>query len=181
MDSINSIIKGCLKHDKKSQKDLFEMYYSQMMLVSMRYTSDKDSASEILQESFLKVFKRLNSFNFEGSFEGWVRRIVVNTAIDKIRKDKKVVFLDDLSVTENSSAFAVQAEEFEFETSKVEHNKILKMIQELPTSYRTVFNMRVFEEMTHKDISKELGIVEGTSKSNYHKAKLILQKRILEL
>lgn len=160
---------------------LFENYYGKMLPIAMRYTSDDDSAKEIAQEAFIKMFNKLGSYNFEGSFEGWLRRIVVNTAVDKIRKSKKLVFIDDGLKMNDTEFFVTKDDEFEFDDLNLEADKIIKMIQSLPDSYRTVFNMRVFEGMSHEEISKELGIVEGTSKSNYHRAKAILQKKIIGL
>jgi len=181
MDQLKSIIKGCLKNDKKSQKRLFEMHYGKMMPVAMRYTRDDDSASEIIQESFIKAFDKLSTYNSDGNFEGWLKRIVVNTAIDKIRKNKKFIFIDDSVRLEDAKFLITKDEEFEIDTSSLEAEKILKILQSLPDGYRTVFNMRVFEEMSHKEIADELGIVEGTSKSNYHRARAILQSKVLEL
>lgn len=176
MNDLNSIISGCLKNSRKSQEILFKMYYGKMMSVAMRYTIDNDSAQEIIQEAFIKAFDKLSTYS-GGNFEGWMKRIVVNTALDKIRKESDTVFLDDGINIKKCNFFTSKDKEFEFDTSDVNGEKIIKIIQSLPSKYRAVFNMYVFEGMTHKEISEELGIVEGTSKSNYFKAKLFIRNK----
>jgi len=151
-----------------------------MLVVCMRYTSDKDTAQEVLQEGFIKVFDKLEAFDFKGSFEGWIRRIVANTAIDHIRKSKKNPYLSD-----NDNDFVLGAEnpmveQEELEMSTLKGDIAMNSIQQLSPSYRAVFNLYVLEDYTHREIGEILGISEGTSKSNLAKAKVNLQKILNE-
>lgn len=178
-EELKQIIEGCIRNERKYQEKLFEIYYGKMLMVCRRYTKDEDSAQEILQNGFIKVFEKVELFDFKGSFDGWVRRIVANTAIDAIRKSKRMPYL-----SENETEFVTasenlieEAEELEFRT--IQANVALKAVEELTPGYRAVFNLYVFEEYTHKEIAEILGISEGTSKSNLAKAKQNLQ-RIIE-
>lgn len=178
-EELRRIIEGCKRNERKSQEMLFKLFYGKMLTVCFRYTSDKDSAQEILQEGFIKVYAKLDAFDFKGSFEGWVRRIVANTAIDSLRKGKKLSFVENedyvfQSPTENPM------EEQEFDDEQTLKAKFaLEAIQELSPAYRTVFNLFVIENYGHKEIAEMLGVTEGTSKSNLAKAKQNLQ-RIVE-
>ena len=174
------IIKGCIQNERKAQEKLFAMFYGKMLSVCLRYTIDHDSAQEILQDGFIKVFEKIESFDFKGSFEGWLRRIIANTAIDSIRKNKKkpVLFEND---TDFVSEIINPMEEAEIESFKTLKAEIaMEAINKLSPGYRTVFNLYVLEEYTHKEIAEILGISEGTSKSNLAKAKQNLQ-RIIEM
>ena len=176
---LDLIIKGCIQNERKAQEKLFAMFYGKMLSVCLRYTIDHDSAQEILQDGFIKVFEKIESFDFKGSFEGWLRRIVANTAIDSIRKGKKKPIL-----FENDTDFVAEIvnplEEAEIESFKSLKAEIaMEAINKLSPAYKTVFSLYVLEEYTHKEIAEILGISEGTSKSNLAKAKQNLQ-RIIE-
>jgi len=173
---LKEIIEGCLRNERRSQEELFKLFYGKMLGVCMRYSRDRDTAEEILQEGFIKIFDKLSAFDYKGSFEGWMRRIMSNTAIDSIRKSKK-----NPTLTDNDEDFKlgasdpmIDAEEVEFVGLKAE--MAMEAIQELSPAYRAVFNLYVIEEYTHREIAEMLGISEGTSKSNLSKAKLNLQK-----
>ena len=146
----------------------------------MRYNSDRDTAQEVLQEGFIKVFEKLGAFDYKGSFEGWIRRIIANTAIDAIRKSKKDPYLtdNDNDFKLGASDPMVEKEELEFMDLKAE--VAMEAIQKLSPAYRTVFNLFVLEDYSHKEIGELLGISEGTSKSNLAKAKMNLQKILNE-
>lgn len=177
---LKEIIDGCVRGKRKYQERLFKMYYGKMLSVCMRYMPDQDSAQEIVQVGFIKVFDKLGSYDFNGSFEGWLRRIMANTAIDAIRKSKKDPFLaEDEARTfqDNSPEPMIHEEEIELTGMKAE--MAMKAIQSLSPAYLAVFNLYVFENQTHKEIAEILGISEGTSKSNLAKAKANL-KKILE-
>ena len=179
-ENLKRIIEGCLRGERRSQEQLFSMFYGKMMAVSMRYIADRDSAQEVLQVSFLKVFDKLEHFDFTGSLEGWIRRIVTNTAIDQLRKSKKDPFLSDqdndfISMTEDP----MQAKEF-LEHTQLKAELAQKAITQLSPAYRTVFNLFVIEQLSHKEIAEQLGISEGTSKSNLAKAKMNLQRLLKE-
>lgn len=151
-----------------------------MLSVCMRYSTDIDSAEEVVQEGFIKIFDKLEAFDYKGSFEGWVRRIMANTAIDSIRKSKK-----DPILTDNDEDFKLDAsnpmiESEEIELSGIKAEIAMEAINELSPSYKAVFNLYVFEDYKHKEIAEILGISEGTSKSNFAKAKMNLQKILKE-
>lgn len=175
-EQLKSIIDGCLQNSRRSQEELFKLFYGKMLTVCLRYTKDKDNAQEILQEGFIKIFEKLGVFDYKGSFEGWIRRIIVNTAIDSIRKSKKDPYLSD-----NDEDFKLGAEDLIVEREKIESMDLkaevaMEAIQKLSPAYRTVFNLYVIEEYTHKEIAETLGISEGTSKSNLAKARMNLQR-----
>jgi len=146
----------------------------------MRYTRDSDHAQDILQEGFIKVFANIDRYTGTGSFEGWIRRIMVNLAIDYFRRSKNdfVLLNNDHTMEEFEDEFAEESEEeveYEFKPSQ-----IIEAMQQLSPAYRTIFNLYVFENLTHKDIAEKLGISVGTSKSNFSKAKSNLKKILLK-
>jgi RNA polymerase sigma-70 factor (ECF subfamily) len=177
----HEIIKGCLKNDRACQKALYEQHYSKMLGVCLRYAKDKEEAKDILHEAFLKVFTNLKNFNGTGSFEGWIRRIMVNTAIDHLRKNKQnYLIVSTVYANEKASAMADEPEEEDI-LQHIDKEEILKAVQELTPAYRTVFNLYVIEELTHREIAELLEISEGTSKSNLSKAKFNLKKNLMHL
>lgn len=179
-EKLQIIIDGCLKNKRRSQEELFRLYYGKMLGVCLRYSRDRDSAEEVLQEGFIKIFDKLDRFNYKGSFEGWMRRIMANTAIDAIRSSKKNPLLsdNDEDFKFHSEDAMVLQEEQDFIQMKGEI--ALEAIQTLSPSYKAVFNLYVIERYTHKEIAEILGISEGTSKSNLSKAKLNLKKVLKE-
>ena len=171
-------IERCLAGDSRSQQRLFETFYSKMLGVCMRYASDSDQAKDILQEGFIKAFKSLDNFDHKGSLEGWIRRIMVNTAIDRIRKEKRSLVL---SRSEEMLDQAIELSddglgEMEEEGLELNMTHVVEAMHQLSPAYQTVFNLYVMEDMTHKEIADRLGISEGTSKSNLSKAKMNLKK-----
>lgn len=179
-DNLKGIIEGCIANSRRSQEQLFKLFYGKMLPVCLRYIPDRDSAQEVLQEGFIKVFEKLEAFDHKGSFEGWIRRIIANTAIDAIRKSKKNPFLtdDDNDFKLGASDPMIEVEEMELTDIKAQF--AMEAIQMLSPAYRTVFSMFVLEDYSHKEISEILGISEGTSKSNLAKAKMNLQRIINE-
>jgi RNA polymerase sigma-70 factor, ECF subfamily len=146
-----------------------------MYTVCLRYANDRDEAKDLLQEGFIKVFDCLHQYKLEGSFEGWIKRVVVNNALQKIRSRSPlhaIIPIENVPETE-----AVGHQDI---LSHLGTKELLQLVQELPTIYRMVFNLYVFEGMKHKEISKLMGISEGTSKSNLHDARIILQKKLKE-
>jgi RNA polymerase sigma-70 factor (ECF subfamily) len=171
---LERIVKGCIQNDSKCQEELFKMLYGKMMSVCMRYSKDPDTAQEVLQVSFIKVFDKLEKYDFNGSFEGWVRRIVVNTAIDSIRKHNR----DPFSTSEDYMFVSEDEMHTEDDTdTEVELKAEIAMeaVQQLSPAYQAVFNLYVIENYTHKEVAEILNISEGTSKSNLAKAKKKLQ------
>lgn len=180
-DELQKIVEGCIKGKRKYQKQLFELFYGKMLGVCMRYARDRDEAQDMVQNGFIKIFKKLDVYNFEGSLEGWIRRIMVNTAIDKIRKNKRDPFSieDDHRIQNIEKEVPFLDEEDEYET-KIKAEVAIKAISNLSPAYRTVFNMYVIEGFTHKEIADYLGVSEGTSKSNLAKAKQKLKAELSE-
>jgi RNA polymerase sigma-70 factor (ECF subfamily) len=173
------IIKGCLKNDRASQKALYEQFYSKMLGVCLRYSKSSDEAKDALHEGFMKVFDSLKNFKATGSFEGWIRRIMVNTAIDHLRKNKQnYLIVSTVYANEKASNVADEISDDEL-ALHIGKEDILRAIQELTPAYRTVFNLYVIEEYTHKEIAEMLDISEGTSKSNLSKAKFNLRKNLM--
>ena len=179
-EELKRIISGCLRNERRSQEELFKLYYGKMLSVCMRYTSDRDSAEEVLQEGFIKIFDKLEAFDYKGSFEGWIRRIMSNTAIDSIRKGKKNPLLSDNDEDFKLGAEDPMVDQEEIELTGLKAEIALEAINELSPAYKAVFNLYVMEEYTHREIADILGISEGTSKSNLSKAKLNLQRILKE-
>lgn len=167
------ILKGCVSGERKYQHLLYNMLSAKMFSVCIRYAGDYNAAQDLLQEGFVKVFKNIDKFRGEGSFEGWVRRIFVNTAIEHYRKKVNLYALRDSEIREYQ-----YYEESALDTLKKED--ILKMIQKLSDGYRTVFNLYIIEGFSHKEIGEIMGISEGTSKSQLARARYLLQKMIIE-
>lgn len=179
-ERLKEIISGCIQRDRRAQEELFQLFYGKMLGVCMRYATDRDTAEEMLQIGFIKVFDKLEGFDYKGSFEGWMRRIIANTAIDSLRKAKK-----NLLLTDNDEDFKLGTEnpiveKEEAESLHIQAEIAMDAIQQLSPAYRAVFNLYVMEEYTHKEIAEILGISEGTSKSNLAKAKMNLQKILKE-
>lgn len=155
------------------------MFYGKMMAICYRYAKDSDEAQDMVQNGFIKVFKKLDVYNFDGSLEGWIRRIMVNTAIDQIRKNKRDPFAieDEARLQNIEEEIPFDSDENEF-YSKLKAETAIKAISELSPAYRMVFNMYVIEGFTHKEIAEYLDISEGTSKSNLAKAKQKLRAQL---
>ena len=174
---LNDIVKRCVKGDRKAQQELYKTFYGKMMGVCYRYSNNSEDAKDILQDGFVKVYGNLKKYNFTGSLEGWIRRIIVNTAIDHYRKYKNVHFVDDEEgyILENS-----KTESADSIYSQFGEEVIMEAIQALSPAYQTVFNLNVIDGFQHKEIAEKLGISEGTSKSNLAKAKKNLRQFIIE-
>lgn len=169
-DDIKYIVQECLAGKRQAQEKLYAMFSAKMFGVCLRYCKNYDEAKDVLQEGFVKVFSKLEQFSFSGSFEGWIRRIVVNTAIEKLRAQTHNVPLD--------FAPEVFDEIEDDEMPLISAAEMLSMVQELPTQYKMVFNLYVFEKLPHKEIAEMLGITEGGSKSNLSRARAILQEKV---
>jgi RNA polymerase sigma factor (sigma-70 family) len=163
-------IEGCKQGKRLSQKWVFERFYRLMFGVCMRYTHDTDRVQDMVQEGFLKVFTNIDGYTSKGSFEGWIRRIMVNTAIDSIRKDA----VHPVDATEDDQLERLieneDVQELDFEYGYSVHD-VLDAMNELSPAYRAVFNLFVFDNYSHHEIAEKLGITVGASKSNFAKAK----------
>jgi RNA polymerase sigma factor (sigma-70 family) len=164
----SDLLEGCRRGDRKMQHELYNRFAPKMYGVCLRYASNAEEAEDILQEGFIKIFNKINSYRGDGSFEGWIRRIFVNTAIEHFRKR---IYLQPISETEENT---VEGKYLSVLDNLAEKD-IIQLVQQLSPGYRTVFNMYVVEGYTHKQIAEMLGISEGTSKSQLSRAKLILQ------
>ena len=167
----HDLIEGCIRGDRKMQRELYERFAPKMYGVCLRYASNAEEAEDILQEGFIKVFRKITSYRGEGSFEGWIRRIFVNTAIEYYRKK---TYLQPITEHEENT---VEGKYLSVLDNLAEKD-IIKLVQQLSPGYRTVFNMYVVEGYTHKQIADLLGISEGTSKSQLSRAKQILQDMV---
>lgn len=167
------LIKGCRKNDPASQKELYLRFSRIMFGVCCRYARDRDEADDILQDSFIKVFTKIGSFKNGGSLEGWIRRIVVTTSIDYYRVKKK-----EMLMIFNDSPEVCDKEENAIDI--LSSQEIVETINLLPSGYRIVLNMYAIEGYTHKEIGKILQISEGTSKSQYSRAKKTLTEMLVK-
>ncbi len=167
------LIKGCVKNDVHSQQALYEHFAPKMMGVSMRYCTSKMEAEDVLQDAFIKIFDKIKTFKGEGSFEGWIRKIVVFTALKS--NDKRV------SKFEPGSLENVQEQSFDAKAiSNMETANLLSILQELPEGYRAVFNLYAIEGYSHKEIGKILDISDVTSRTQYSRAKQHLIKLLAQ-
>ncbi|MFT6960843.1 MAG: RNA polymerase sigma-70 factor (ECF subfamily) [Flammeovirgaceae bacterium] len=166
-----AILEGCREKRRNSQKQLYEHYYAYGMSVSLRYTHNEQDAVEVLNDCFLKVFKHIKTFDAEKPFKPWFRRILINTALNHIKKNKRIKLQDTMD--NNMSLFS--AEDI---ISKINYEELIQMVQGLSAAYKTVFNLYVIDGFKHEEIAKMLGISVGTSKSNLFKAKAKLKQRI---
>ncbi len=170
--SEEQLIKGCLDGIQSFQQLLYKRYAAKMLTVCMRYANKREEAEDVLQEGFMIVFDKMPQFKLQGSFEGWIRRIMVNKSLEHLRKVNKIYPVLDIDNIEDK--FISQEEVL----NNIDSKELLKLVQELPPMYKMVFNLFVFEGMSHKEIAAELGIVEGTSKSNLSDARTILKKKL---
>jgi RNA polymerase sigma factor (sigma-70 family) len=171
MDDTTLVIE-CVKGNIRAQRELFDKYAQKMLGVCMRYTKNTEQAEDILQDGFIKVFNKLKDFKNEGSLEGWVRRVMVNTALDQIRKNGKLlgnINIDDVGYKIENNAFTLE---------KMMAEDLMKLVQSMPEGYKVVFNMFAIEGYSHGEIAKTLGISENTSKSQYSRARNYLKERL---
>ena len=172
MNNYTDIIKACLKSDRIAQNELYRLFSDKMYGVCLRYANDGDEAKDILQDGFIKVFLNLKQFNNKGSFEGWIRRIIVNTALERFR-DKNYLFAVNME-----AGYEAGDKEYDHILGELSANDLLKLIHELSPQYKMVFNLYAIEGYSHKEICKKLNIKEGTSKSNLSRAREILKEKV---
>ena len=173
MPNEKQIIQDCLKQDRNAQKQFYELYSGKLFVVALRYMRDRENAQDVLQDSFIKIFKHLDTFRFDSPLEAWLRKIVVNTALKALKKDKKLtqslegdyMLNDDYHYTNLG-----------FENLSYEH--LMRMIGVLPEGCRAIFNLYAIEGFKHQEIAKMLKVSEGTSKSQYSRAKTLLQEKL---
>lgn len=171
-EDLKKLVKSCLRNDSVAQHKLYCLYADKLFGVCLRYAKDGQEAQDILQDGFVKIFTKLEQFHFKGSLEGWMRRIVVNTALERFRSkgylhSLQSYPLEDYDAAEDATVFQELAAQ-----------DLLDMIQELTPQYRMVFNLYAIEGYSHKEICTMLGIKEGTSKSNLSRAREILKEKV---
>lgn len=170
-DKEAKLIQELKKQNRKAQRTLFNAYADKMLMLCLRYIRQKEIAEDILQESFIQLFEKIDQFKGKGSFEGWMKRIFVNNCLMHCRKNQRIIYSDTLPDIAILSVEPVN--------TKIEVSTLFSLIQELPSGYRNVFNMYALDGYTHKEIGKQLGISENTSKSQYSRARKLLQEKIV--
>ena len=174
--SDRQIIELCAKHDRKAQQALYDKYSRLLLGVCLRYASDKAEAEDILQDSFLKIFYNIKDFTGSGSFIGWLRKVAVNTAITHYHKNLKYRYHVEIE-----EYVSVETGVTSFEEDFFTSDELYKVLNELPTGYRMVFNLYAVEGYKHKEIAEMLGIDTNTSKSQYSRAKAVIRDKLEKL
>jgi len=167
------LIKGCLKRDRRAQQQLFDLYSSKMYGICYRYVRQPMEAEDIVVMAFTKIFERIDQFKGEGSFEGWIRRIVVNEALSSLRKSRMMYVETDLEKADFEPDYDQLSDHLEAED-------LLNIIGQLPPGYSIVFNLYAIDGYSHKEIGEQLGISENTSKSQLSRARVYLQKLLMQ-
>ncbi len=173
------LIRGCIKGKKRAFSKLYNFYAPKMLGVCMRYGKSREDAEDILQEGFVRVFKNIGTYGHKGSFDGWIRRVMVNTAINHYHKNKRY-YENELEISDNRAEPGDndEPEDDGYRELDIPKEKLMKMINELPEGYKMVFNLYVFEGMKHIEIAKLLGISQNTSKTQLMKARKRLKNAI---
>ncbi|MFD2598412.1 RNA polymerase sigma factor [Sphingobacterium corticis] len=174
LTNIDIIWDGCKKQERKAQASLYQYFSSKMFSVCLRYAKDHLEAEDIMQQGFVKVFTKYELFEGAGSLEGWIRRIMVNTAIEFYRK-RKTVFMD---LEEQHSSLAMVSS---YHADQTGYKDLMQLVNELPINYRTVFNLYAIEGFSHKEIAENLSITETNSKSQLSRARSWLKERLVQL
>ena len=167
-------IEGCKKQDALAQNELYEHFSAKMYALCCRYIPSKMEAEDVLITAFTKLFERINQFKGEGSFEGWIRRIVVNESLTYLRRNKSMYLETEIEAVDREPDLANLE-------NKLEAEDLMTMIGKLPIGYRMVFNLYAIDGYSHKEIAEQLGISENTSKSQLSRARALLQKKLVEL
>ncbi len=170
-EALDNIIKGCQEGNPRAQRELYLRFKDRMYGICLRYAGNRDDAQDIVHDGFVKIYQKIVQFRFEGSFEGWMRRIMVNTALEKYRMHCQVINIGD-------STREIEKTNFVEILCDISVQELMKFVQELSPKYRLVFNLYAIEGYSHKEISEQLDISEGTSKSNLSRARAILQDKV---
>ncbi|MBK5280130.1 MAG: sigma-70 family RNA polymerase sigma factor [Bacteroidia bacterium] len=169
-----NMIEGCKKGDRSAQKLLYDRFSGKMFALCCRYVKDKMEAEDVLVTAFTKILERIHQYKGDGSFEGWIRRVMVNESLSYLRKNKSMYLETDIEAAD-------QEPNYDRLENQLEAQDLLKLISELPSGYRIVFNLYAIDGYSHKEIGEQLGINENTSKSQLSRARSLLQKRLLVL
>ncbi len=168
------LIEGCQRQNREAQHALYRTYSGKMYSLCCRYVKDRMEAEDVLITSFTKIFEKIGQFKGEGSFEGWIRRVVVNESLTYLRRNKNMYLETDIE----EAAFEPDYRKLE---NQLEADDLMKLIEALPVGYRTVFNLYAIDGYTHQEIGEQLGISENTSKSQLSRARALLQKKLVEI
>lgn len=167
--SLDQLIINCKKNDTKAQSQLYKLFSSKLFSICLKYSRSYAEAEDNLQDTFITVFKKIDQYNNKGSFEGWIKRITINTALQRYREKGVFKIVNEENIKDVS---------VEIEDNAVSIDFLLKIIQELPDRYRLVFNLYVLDGYSHKEVAKMMNITTGTSKSNLARARLILKEKV---
>jgi len=176
MPGNKKIIEGCINKSRKAQKILYDRYSQILLGICCRYARDRSEAEDILQEGFIKIFSNIEQYSGLGSFEGWMKRIIVNTSITYYHKNVKHIHNEDINEIRET-----KIEENNYEESDFTREELFNVISELPMGYKTIFNLYAIEGYKHKEIAEKLGIDINTSKSQFSRARKLIQKKLIEL
>ena len=171
----SELIRSCIEGDRKSQKALYDRLAPRMFPICIRYIGDRDQAADVLQDGFITLFTKLKDYKGEGSFEGWARRVFVTTALMSLRKKDALKMSEELDAVRGMKAETVS------QTQNIGYKELMALITELPTGFRTVFNLYAIEGYSHKEIGEMLGISETTSRTQLSRARNWLQARIKKI
>lgn len=168
-EKLRDLIEACKKNDRAAQEKLYRLYANEFYKIALSYCGDREGAKEVLQNTFLKIFRKLSQYNYQGSFKGWMRRILSNTAIDYHRANSRLPYFSDITEDYEHEEIAENTIQI-----KINTDAILDKIKQLPEGARMVFNLFAVEGFSHKEISKQMNISVSTSKSQYGRAKQLL-------
>lgn len=168
-----TLINGCRRQDPKSQRELYQLWASKMLGICIRYVKDRNEAESVMIGGFLKVFEKISQYSGEGSFEGWMRRVMVNESLIYLRKNKPSFMMVDAEEASKEVSY-------EDAEQRLQAEDLLCMVKKLPDGYRTVFNLYAIEGYSHKEIAEQLEITESTSKSQLSRARNLLQQYIAQ-
>jgi RNA polymerase sigma-70 factor (ECF subfamily) len=168
--SLEKLIQQCAKNDRKAQEEIYRLFAGKLFALSLKYSRNRQEAEDNLQDGFITIFDKIKQFKHKGSFEGWMKRIVINTALQKYREKNVLNLVNEENIKEEVNV------EVDEETASLDY--LLGLIQNLPNQYRLVFNLYVLDGYSHREVSKALNISEGTSKSNLSRARNILKRKI---
>ena len=169
-DTLTATINKCIKGERSSQRQLYENFYSYAMSICLRYSKSEEEAVEILNDGFMKVFTKISKYDQEKSFKGWLRRVLINTALDHYRKNLKFYNHKSIEGVKKVDSYSIEKE--------LDYEDIVLMIRELSPAYKMVFNLYVMDGYTHEEIAEMLGVSVGTSKSNLSKARANLREML---
>ena len=176
---INDLLEGCKAGNRQMQELLYKQTAAKMLAICMRYAKDQMEAEDVLQMGYVKVFQKIEAYRGDGSFEGWIRKIMVNTAIESYRKNLRM--LNVVPIEDSYEQSSLSKDSYLDAFSNLGMQDLMKVIQKLADGYRMVFNMYVIEGYSHKEIAETLGISEGASKSQLSRARAILQQEIIKM